>query len=99
MFKLRCYAKKEGDAYVAVCIDLCLAAQGCSIPDAIAKLDSQIEFYVKDVLDNDREHAEQLFSRKAPWQQRLTYQLIKCANNIRGTKDRFQDYWRSTLTY
>ncbi|MCC5824700.1 hypothetical protein [Alkalimonas sp.] len=99
MFKLRCYAKKDGDVFVAVCIDLCLAAQGESLQDAIEKLDSQIAFYVTDVYENERDHAEQLLTRKAPWQQRLTYYAIKFMSNIHIARDRFKDYWRSSLPY
>lgn len=99
MFKLRCYAKKDGDVFVAVCIDLCLAAQGETIQEAVQKLDSQIEFYVTDVMENEKEYAEQLLSRKAPLMQRLTYHMIKVWVEVLGTKDRFQGYIRSSQPF
>ncbi|MDP3009918.1 MAG: hypothetical protein Q8N30_12730, partial [Methylococcales bacterium] len=40
--RLRCYAKKEQSYWVAVCIDLSLAAQADSMKEAIQKLESMI---------------------------------------------------------
>lgn len=73
---LRCYIKKEQDHFVAVCIDLCLAAQGESIQDARQKLDAQIRGYVEEALTVDSEYADQLLNRKAPFSQRAYFHWI-----------------------
>lgn len=71
--KLRCYAKKEGSDWVAVCIDLSLAAQAESPQLAKEKLESMITTYVNEALNEHKEYAVQLLSRKAPLSQRLFY--------------------------
>lgn len=71
--KLRCYAKKEGSDWVAVCIDLSLAAQAESPQLAKEKLESMITTYVNEALNEHKEYAAQLLSRKAPLWQRLFY--------------------------
>ena len=71
--KLRCYAKKEGSDWVAVCIDLSLAAQAESLQVAKEKLESMITTYVDEALNEHKEFAHQLLSRKAPFSQQLTY--------------------------
>jgi hypothetical protein len=55
---IRCYAKKEGEAWVAVAVDLCLAA---------------IHSYIEDAFTIDNQYAHQLLSRKAPLSQRVEY--------------------------
>jgi hypothetical protein len=71
---LRCYAKREANEWVAVCVDLSLAAQGDTYDEARKKLDAQIREYVFDALvGEDRQHAVQLFSRRAPWSFLLRY--------------------------
>jgi predicted RNase H-like HicB family nuclease len=70
---LRCYVKKENTQWVAVCIDLSLAAQANSSKEAISKLESMIQTYIEDALGKHKEYAEQLLSRKAPLSQRFFY--------------------------
>lgn len=78
--KLRCYIKKEHADWVAVCIDLSLAAQAESPQLAKEKLESMITTYVDEALNEHKEYAQQLLSRKAPFSQQLTYYkaLIFC---------------------
>lgn len=65
---LRCYAKKEQAKWQAFCLDLCLAAQADTFEAAKSKLEDMIVSYVTDaVAGEDREHAEYLLNRKAPW--------------------------------
>jgi len=74
---LRCYANKDGDQWQAFCIDLCLAVQGESFADVRQKLENQMVEYVYDALaGEDREFAEQLLNRKAPFAQIVTYHWI-----------------------
>jgi hypothetical protein len=73
---VRCYAEPEGSQWVAVCVDLSLAAQADSLEEAKEKLDAQIREYIFDALaGEDRAHAGQLLTRKAPLRFRLKYAL------------------------
>ncbi|MGB4336120.1 MAG: hypothetical protein WBJ41_14875 [Chromatiaceae bacterium] len=75
---LRCYAEQAGDQWVAVCIDLGLAAQRDTYREVRRALDGQIYSYLYDALiGEDRAYADQLLTRKAPWPQILRYYLIK----------------------
>ncbi|MCK9394339.1 MAG: DUF1902 domain-containing protein [Methylobacter sp.] len=62
---IKCYAKQEEGIWVAVCLDLGLAAQGNSFDESKRKLEEQIVFYVDEALQ-DKEYGSQLLSRKAP---------------------------------
>jgi hypothetical protein len=73
---LRAYAEKEGSHWVAVCIDLSLAAQADSSSEAIKKLESMMHSYVDEALNLHNDYTSQLLSRKAPLSQRLTYYKI-----------------------
>ncbi|MDZ7868844.1 MAG: hypothetical protein U5L02_06500 [Rheinheimera sp.] len=77
---LRCYAKKDGDVWVAVCIDLCLAAQGQTLNEVKQKLEVMTRSYIKGAFEEDREYAGQLLARKAPLSQQATYHWIKFLN-------------------
>lgn len=71
---LRCFAEFRDGAWQAICIDLGLAAQGESLAEARQKLDAQVKEYVYDALAGaDREHADQLLRRKAPFYLRARY--------------------------
>lgn len=70
---LRYYVKRGKSQWVAICIDLSLAAQANSREEAIKKLESMIHSYVEDTLGKHREYAEQLLSRKAPLSQKIFY--------------------------
>jgi hypothetical protein len=76
---LRCYAEQESESlWIAVCIDLCLAAQGESYCEARKRLDRQIDSYIFDAIDGeDQRDADQLLHRKAPFKQQLKYHLIR----------------------
>jgi hypothetical protein len=87
---LRCYAEQHDGLWVAVCIDLCLAAQASDKMDAINKLNLQIVDYVKEAF-SEPEHTEQLLTqRKAPLSQimrfywlKLKYHLANSSNTAR----------------
>lgn len=70
---LRCMAEQDGDVWVAQCLDLCLAAQGDSLPEAKVKLEAMIEDYIEEAFGPDREHAAYLLRRKAPWSEWAKY--------------------------
>jgi hypothetical protein len=79
---IRCYAKHTGNYWVAVCIDLCLAAQADSFEEAKQKLQAQIVAYVEEALTVDRAFAAELLNRKAPIRQRIEYALIVAAHRV-----------------
>lgn len=73
---LRCYARKEDNVWVAVCIDLCLAAQGSTLVDAKQKLHDMVHSYIEDAFGTDSAYAAQLLQRKAPTSQIIRYHWI-----------------------
>ena len=95
---LRCYANKHGDQWQAFCIDLCLAVQGDSFPEVKHKLDQMMLEYVYDALaGEDREYAEQLLSRKAPLEQRVTYHYIKFMHHIGIFRDELHKLFKEPM--
>lgn len=79
---LRCYVKRERLCWVAICIDLCLAAQAESQEEAQKKLESMISTYVADALGKHKEYASQLLSRKAPISQIAFYYRALLLNKV-----------------
>lgn len=77
--KIRCYAEKDGNVWVAACIDFCLAAQDRSLDVAVEKLHQQIKDHVLYALEH-KEYTQQLLSRKAPIHFFAKYYwiLLKC---------------------
>lgn len=83
LIKLRCFAKKTGNQWVAMCIDLSLAAQDEDANVAIEKLHKQIESYMFDIIEGDeKEHFRELFPRKSPLEFRVEYQFARLASKI-----------------
>ena len=80
--KLRCYAKKEQSHWVAVCIDLSLAAQADTANEAIEKLEAMIDSYINEALGIHKDYAKQLLSRKAPLSQMLSYYQAWCFSQL-----------------
>jgi len=76
-FHVRCYARREGNQWIAICIDLGLAVQGESCDEVKSKLESQINDYVHDALTVDRAHAADLLNRPAPLRYRLEYHTLR----------------------
>ena len=77
-FKLRCFAFREkAGQWVAMCVDLSLAAQGDSFKEASAALDGQIKSYLEDLNGIDREHFKDLFPRRAPLGVRVLYHYAR----------------------
>lgn len=80
---LRCYGERDGDRWVAVCVDLCLAAQADTFDEARAKLHAQIGEYVYDALaGEDRTYASDLLARKSPLSIRAKYYLYAALANL-----------------
>jgi hypothetical protein len=73
--------RREGAVWVAVCIDLCLAAQGSSQVEATAALHEQIALYVRDAVTVDAKHADVLLRRRASLTERARYQFWRLVQN------------------
>ena len=75
---LRCFAEEEAcDLWIAVCLDLNLAVQGETYREVRRKLDVQIDSYLYEAMaGDDREYAEQLVPRYAPFRHFLKYYRI-----------------------
>lgn len=80
---VRCMAKRENGVWVAMCLDLSLAAQGRSLEQARSRLHDQIVTYVREAFSIDAEHAEILLSRKAPLADRLLYSWCKFKSQLK----------------
>lgn len=64
---LHCYFEKDGDQWIAFCLDFTLVAQAATIKEADEKLRLQIAEYVHDAtVGADRQHAAYLLRRRAP---------------------------------
>lgn len=92
---LRCYAEHKDGLWQAFCIDLCLAAQGDSFEDVRDKLHSQIVDYLNDALcGEDREFAEQLLNRKAPFSQIAKFHTFHALGRFNHFADQFLNGFR-----
>lgn len=86
---LKCYAENESGNWVAVCIDLNLAAQGQTFEETKVKLEAMIDEYIHDALvGEDKAFAAQLLSRKAPLSLRLRYWSIRFKNALSYNADK-----------
>ena len=88
---VRCMVRREGAVWVAVCIDLCLAAQGGTREEAAQALHRQIALYVREAFTLDAAHAEALLRRRAGMAERVRYQfwrLIQRRPRVRRTLGR-----------
>lgn len=110
-FQLRCYVEQQGDLFVAVCIDLSLAAQADSMDQARQKLEAQVVDYLNDVLNGpERAHIQDLLPRKSPFRQRLRYQYIRAMCKLARMLDvipkshkpsatAFNEFWPSLIAH
>ncbi|MGA7781127.1 MAG: hypothetical protein WCA85_25935 [Paraburkholderia sp.] len=80
---LHCLGRKEGDQWVVMSLEFSLAAQADSLEQAKAMLQSQIREYLTDALiGQDKAHAEELLSRRAPLKYWAQYWLARCIRGI-----------------
>lgn len=85
---IRCYAQRSGGIWCAVCVDLCLAAQAETLQEAKLKLEGQIYNYLDEALNEDKQHAEYLLSRKAPLMDLVKYHAISTINSLHLFRER-----------
>lgn len=86
---VRCMAGRDGDVYVAVCIDLTLAAQGSTLEEARQKLHKQIDNYVTEAFTIDQQYAAELITRKARLADRLMFRFCELRARLRPALRRF----------
>jgi hypothetical protein len=86
---VRCMVRREGDVFVAVCVDLTLAAQGATLHQARERLHAQIASYIGEALTVDRKHAPALLSRKGPLLHRLAYRFCQLRAMLRRGRSLF----------
>lgn len=80
-FVIRCYAQRRGDQWQAFSLELGLAAQADTLLEVKRKLEIMIGCYVHDaVAGEDRDHAYELLSRRAPWWAYVQYGLCAAAS-------------------
>jgi len=80
---IRCIAMREGGQWVAICLPFDLAAQADTLNDVKAKLDAQIDTYLREALSGqDREHASMLLSRRAPMKYWALYFMAAAIQRI-----------------
>ncbi len=95
---LRCFIKQEKNSqWVAVCIDLNLAAQTDSSNEAKQKLEAMIKSYVTEALTIDKNYAEQLLSRKAPFSLILEYYFAVFIQKIKAFNPTHLQIFSETL--
>ncbi|MCP2041906.1 hypothetical protein L1281_002524 [Neisseria sp. HSC-16F19] len=82
---IRCMAYKSGSLYVAVCLDLSLAAQADTMEGAINKLDSQVHSLIEEALAEPK-YAYQLLNRPAPLSLWAKYYWLKFMAAKNGNK-------------
>lgn len=74
---LHCYAEQKDNQWSAFCLELTLAAQGDTFEEAKKKLSSMIRTYIYDAtVGQDKEYADQLLSRRAPFFEWIKFYLI-----------------------
>ncbi|MGR9106819.1 MAG: DUF1902 domain-containing protein [Gammaproteobacteria bacterium] len=89
---VKCYAEKEGNCWVAVCLNFNLAAQGETFEEVKCKLEAMITEYVYDALvGEDRAYAAQLLSRRSPLSTWIKYQFIRLKASLGRTQEQIFD--------
>ncbi len=78
---LRCYVEQQGNLYVAVCIDLCLADQDHDPKIAVKRLHAQMVDHIKEAFKETR-FTEQLLSRKSPMAYIFKYHWIRIKTTV-----------------
>lgn len=78
----RGYVKQEGDEWVAICIDLNLAAQGDTAEEAIMECSTMIEEYLNYIVDTYPDKLNEYLSRPAPPELMSEYNYTMAASII-----------------
>ncbi|WP_052123108.1 hypothetical protein [Gallibacterium anatis] len=90
---IRCMAYKKGDLYIAVCLDLSLAAQGDSMEEVVSKLEAQIKDLI-DEANSEPQYAAQLLNRPAPlslWIKYYWFRFLSAKNGNKNNVEFFEE--------
>lgn len=86
---VRCFAERIDGGWQAFSLEYGLAAQGDTLPEVRRKLQDMIATYLLDAVTVDREHAEQLLSRRASFEAYAKYYAYRLADRFHmATKKR-----------
>lgn len=85
---LKCYAEYKDSCWQAFCLDFDLAVQSETFEDARKKLQDAVSDYVYDALaGEDKEHAQALLRRRAPYRMYLKFYYIALCDRLDKAKD------------
>lgn len=73
---MRCYARRHGRLWHAICIDLDIAADGALFQDARASLLMCIELYLEAITELSPGERRRFLIRRSPWYVRLKMALL-----------------------
>ena len=87
---LRCYARRYGRVWHAICTDLDVAADGASFQDARASLKVCIELYLEGLTELPSEQQRRFLTRRSPWYVGLKMALLAalCFAHKEGSRPR-----------
>jgi hypothetical protein len=80
IYSLRCIAYPKGERYVGICLDLSLFADGDTIEDVRAQIESQAISYMSYMVEKGVE--DEMFPRRAPVSYWLRYLVISKGNTL-----------------
>ena len=89
---LRCYARKCGQQWHAICTDLDVAADGASFQEAKASLAMCIELYLEGVREMPTDEQRRLLTRRAPWHVRARMAALMSWEGLRHHDSRFRGF-------
>ena len=87
---LRCYARPEGDHYLAFCLELNLCDRGETLAAAKASLEEDILGYLESLTP---ENLGDLFPRPAPWYVVLDYYRVRCLVALAQLSHQLKQRW------
>lgn len=73
---LRCYARRYGRVWHAICTDLDIAADGASFPEARASLLACVELYLEGIVELPLDQQRRFLTRRSPWYLRVKMALL-----------------------
>ena len=93
-FALRCYVKPDDNDFIAMCIDLTLAAKGKTLQEAKNNLHELMISYFQDLNKNN---CKDLFPRPAPLSFKLDYYKVACLVHCHRTASNIREIFQEQL--
>lgn len=81
---LRCYARRHGNLWHAVCTDLDIAADGATLEEARTALAGCVDLYLEAVEGLVADERRRAMTRRAPWHVRAKLALLAWLQRSRG---------------